>query len=104
MGVGRRGSMKSYIALILALAVLTAQAQPSKKQPRSCINCFGDLTTAIADCTAEHPDLLKCITDSLGAGSDCLECVCEVLDLIGGYEGICHCPHTLRMLYRIGGY
>merc|ERR1712107_269524 len=85
-----RGTMKLYIALILACFILAAQAHPSKKQPRSCVNCVGDVTTAIADCTAEHPDLLKCVTDALGAGSDCLECVCEILDYLGGYEGICH--------------
>ncbi len=27
-----------------------------------------------------------------GAGSDCLDCICVILDLIGGFDGVCKDP------------
>ena len=30
-----------------------------------------------------------CVEDSLGAASDCIHFICDVLDIIGGGEGIC---------------
>jgi hypothetical protein len=32
---------------------------------------------------------LQCIEDALGAAGECLICVCDILDIIGGGDGIC---------------
>lgn len=62
----------------------------AREETKGCMDCYGDILAAIADCQAEDVDLLLCITDILGAGSDCLECICIILDLLGGFDGICN--------------
>ena len=37
-------------------------------------------------------DLLTCIQDALGAASDCLRCICDILNAIGGGDGVCENP------------
>ena len=37
-------------------------------------------------------DLLVCIQDALGAASDCLKCICDILNAIGGGDGVCEPP------------
>ena len=79
--------------------------------PGDCINCADDIVIAAAECNdggettdvrvSEVRNILilpsfsqqsakpKCVEDILGATSECLDCVCDVLDVIGGGEGEC---------------
>ena len=76
-----------------------------------CLHCVDDIVKAVEDCQVGKSqccsriqlrnyeyfqttdvDLLKCIQDALGAASDCIKCICEILDIIGGGEGVCKQP------------
>ena len=86
-----------------------------------CAHCAGDIAKAVADCQVciffrrkntiqmqyyyyminklfpnvfqnQDVDLLTCIQDALGAASDCLRCICDILNAIGGGDGVCENP------------
>jgi hypothetical protein len=44
----------------------------------------------------EGTTTLQCVEDSLGAASDCLLCICEVIDEIIGGDGICNNDNPIK--------
>ena len=98
--------------------------------PGDCINCADDIVIAANECNdgGETTDVgvrtfeinflilqsfsqpfakLKCVEDILGATSECLDCVCDVLDVIGGGEGECGDDNDgggLVRVRRVGGW
>merc|ERR1712228_266061 len=54
-----------------------------------CLTCVDDIVKAVADCSAEGANILNCITEAIGAASDCVHCICEVLEIIGGFDDVC---------------
>ena len=44
-------------------------------------------------------DLITCIQEALGAASDCLKCICDILDIIGGGEGVCNKEHSSKVRF-----
>ena len=47
--------------------------------PDNCGDCYADILAAAADCILVLVDWKPCIEDVLGAGTPCLECICEVI-------------------------
>ena len=47
--------------------------------PDNCGDCYTDILAAAADCILVLVDWKPCIEDVLGAGTPCLECICEVI-------------------------
>merc|ERR1711970_1200066 len=101
---GKFSRMRKAIALLfLALFVACTNREESRgtlqvgemmiqdeqNGQEGCLVCVEDIMKAIADCQGEGIDILKCITESLGAASDCIHCICEILEIIGGYDGVC---------------
>merc|ERR1711872_405831 len=97
MGIPRKlTAMKT--ALVLLAVIALAAAQVSKMSivdtmiatgKDGCLVCVDDIVKAVADCKDENVNLLTCITEAVGAASDCIHCVCEVLEIIGGYDDVC---------------
>merc|ERR1711893_117936 len=82
--------MIRYI-LLLALAFVCVYAAPQAAEPKAddCLHCVEDIVKAVTQCTTEGTTTLECIENALGVASDCLVCICEVLSIIGGGDGIC---------------
>ena len=51
-----------------------------------CDACYNDVLAAATECILSF-DWKNCIEDILGGGSDCIECVCEVIGDIGQIFG-----------------
>merc|ERR1712168_535363 len=88
--------MKIFLALFALVSVALAQAsnEEVKEVMRAnnedgCLTCVDDIVKAIAECGADNANILECITDAIGAASDCFHCICEVLEIIGGFDGVC---------------
>ena len=61
--------------------VLVAQDEPELRD--DCLNCVDDIVDAVADCdgAVEPGEVVNCVIDALAATSDCLLCVCDVLNI-----------------------
>merc|ERR1712001_767888 len=84
-------------ALLLSLLVIfcyfekslgTAEAVDKLAQD-GCLTCVEDIMKAVADCQGDDVNILQCITEALGAASDCVHCICEILQIIGGFDDVC---------------
>ena len=53
-----------------------------------CGTCYDDIFAAVTDCILSFDDWLVCVEDILGAGSPCIECVCEVINDISAIFGL----------------
>ncbi|TRY78557.1 hypothetical protein TCAL_11694 [Tigriopus californicus] len=60
-------------------------------QPRNddCIDCVREIAHAVNICNELDTSTLECVENSIGAASDCLRFVCDILDVIDGGDGIC---------------
>merc|ERR1712018_1027521 len=58
----------------------------AQKARGDCDSCYNDILAAATDCILSF-EWLTCIEDVLGAGSPCIECVCEVITDIGQIFG-----------------
>merc|ERR1711899_359 len=58
----------------------------AKKTRTDCDACYNDILAAATECILSF-DWKNCIEDVLGGGSDCIECVCEVIADIGQIFG-----------------
>merc|ERR1712080_389482 len=83
---------------VVCLAFLHAEAASSpaaryqaivKAHQDDCLVCAADIVDAVAKCAGEDMDILTCNSDILGAGSGCLKCICEILEIIGGFDNVC---------------
>merc|ERR1712004_157698 len=52
--------------------------------------CYGQIASVIEECE-DLTNLFECIGDILGTASDCLPCICDILELIPGIE-VSDCP------------
>merc|ERR1711872_733673 len=43
-----------------------------------CLVCVDDIVKAVEDCQDEDVNILTCITEAVGAASDCAHCICEI--------------------------
>merc|ERR1711894_72199 len=54
--------------------------------PPNCLDCVVDIVTTVEDCADIAPDdeeaYIKCVEDALIAAADCVECICEVMEII----------------------
>ena len=50
-----------------------------------CNVCLADVVAAVTDCGSAQ--WLQCVTDILGAGNPCIQCVCELIDDVCGILG-----------------
>merc|ERR1712098_175485 len=91
-------SLNMKVVLVLALFLAVAAAEVSKAQiskaliqngQDGCLTRVDDIMKAVADCSNSDVDLLTCITEAIGAASDCFHCICEVLAIIGGFDDVC---------------
>jgi len=85
--------MKYAVALLLlglAFAVQAKNMAFEKAKEDDCLLCAGDIIAAVENCNAEDTTILTCIENSLGAASDCLLCICDILNLI--QVGTPECP------------
>lgn len=57
------------------------------EDPGDCIYCVDEITAAVEQCPNETT--IECVEDALGATSTCLDCVCDVLNIIEGGDGDC---------------
>merc|ERR1712038_245368 len=81
-------------ALLLSLVVIFCYFEQSlgttdavdKLAQDGCLTCVEDIMKAVADCQGDDVNILECITEALGAASDCVHCICEILQIIGGYD------------------
>merc|ERR1719210_1431605 len=48
-----------------------------------CTACYNDIMSAIEDCN-DSGDIIKCVEDILLASADCVDCICDILAIIGG--------------------
>merc|ERR1712212_513279 len=46
-----------------------------------CDGCYTEIVAAVADCITAF-EWKPCVEDILGAGTPCIECVCEVINVI----------------------
>merc|ERR1711872_138063 len=51
--------------------------------------CVDDIVKAVEDCQDEDVNILTCITEAVGAASDCAHCICEILEHIIDVSDIC---------------
>merc|ERR1711894_292337 len=85
--------MKWILALIsiaVTLFVITQGKALSDVPPDAeCLLCVDDIMEAIDHCTnATTPNpTMECIEYALGAASDCIRCVCDIIDVIDGGDG-----------------
>merc|ERR1712234_19503 len=85
--------MKWLLALIsvaVTLFVITQGKALSDVPPDAeCLLCVDDIMAAIDHCTnATTPNpTMECIEYALGAASDCIRCVCDIIDIIDGGDG-----------------
>jgi len=51
--------------------------------PIDLITCVGEIESAFEDCShaGSADDIFKCIEEIIGAGSDCLGCVCDIIGI-----------------------
>ena len=59
-------------------------------QNDDCLGCVDAIVVAVNDCNEAGTSTLQCVEDSLGAASECLLCICDVIDTIIGGDGICN--------------
>jgi len=52
-----------------------------------CSTCYDDILKAVTDCILEFDNWKTCVEDILGAGSPCIDCVCEVIGDISSIFG-----------------
>merc|ERR1712018_773288 len=72
------------ISIAVTLFVITqGKALESASVPpdAECLLCVDDIMAAIDHCT--NPTM-ECIEYALGAASDCIRCVCDIIDIIDG--------------------
>merc|ERR1711981_167532 len=53
-----------------------------------CGSCYDDIFAAVTDCILSFDNWKDCVEDILGAGSPCIECVCEVIADISQIFGL----------------
>merc|ERR1712223_830118 len=87
--------MKWLLALISIAVTLFVITQGKSLESASvppdaeCLLCVDDIMAAIDHCTnATTPNpTMECIEYALGAASDCIRCVCDIIDIIDGGDG-----------------
>lgn len=62
------------------------------EDPGHCTDCAAEIAQAAEDCADEDVVDQDCAEEVLGAASDCLACVCDVINLVEGGEGECGGP------------
>merc|ERR1712018_10437 len=85
--------MKFAVVLLVLCLAFAAQARNlafEKARQDDCLACAGDIITAVENCNADDTSILTCVENSLGAASDCLLCICDILNLI--QQGTPECP------------
>merc|ERR1712072_1604615 len=92
-------NMKWIISLISIAVCLFALTQgfALKDQRRAsikgsvgqdeCLLCVDDIMEAIEHCNENGTATIECIEWALGAASDCIRCVCDIIDVIDGGDG-----------------
>merc|ERR1712012_1044305 len=89
-------TMKSLTLLFLTLLGLICSSQAkvistSEGCPTVLLQkCYGQIASVIEECE-DLTNLFGCISDILGTASDCLPCICDILELIPGIE-VSDCP------------
>ena len=57
---------------------------------QNCLDCVADIVKTVDDCSAIAPDdeesYIQCVEDALLAAADCVECICEVMEIITGID------------------
>ncbi len=74
--------------MTLSMLWRTARLETKKKLSNNCH--AKKLTELHLILQANDTSTLQCVEDSLGAASDCLLCICEIIDEIIGGDGICN--------------
>merc|ERR1712241_216317 len=58
--------------------------------PPNCLDCVADIVKTVDDCSEIAPDdeesYIQCVEDALIAAADCVECICEVMEIITGID------------------
>merc|ERR1712126_260912 len=86
-------TMKWLLALISVAVTLfgitQGKALSDVPPDAECLLCVDDIMAAIDHCTnATTPTpTMECIEYALGAASDCIRCVCDIIDIIDGGDG-----------------
>merc|ERR1711981_357816 len=69
---------------------LVRQQLLAQEPIQDCEHCAVDIDKAIEDCADIPPDdqhaLLVCIEDALMASADCIQCICEIMGTIAGFD------------------
>merc|ERR1712045_405649 len=50
---------------------------------KDCTACYNEIMKAIEDCT-DAEDVMKCVEEVLLGVADCVDCICDILSIIGG--------------------
>ena len=48
---------------------------------------------------ANNTSTLECVEDALVAAEQCLHCICDIIDIIDGHNGICEDPNPGDCIY-----
>merc|ERR1712156_496276 len=89
-------TMKSLTLVVLTLLGLVCLSQAkvistSEGCPTVLLQkCVGQIASVVEQCE-DLTSIFECISDILGIASDCLPCICDVLEIIPGIE-VCDCP------------
>merc|ERR1711872_482523 len=85
---------KPYISVPHFIGICLSQAKvisTSEGCPTVLLQkCYGQIASVIEECE-DLTNLFGCISDILGTASDCLPCICDILELIPGIE-VSDCP------------
>merc|ERR1712080_190154 len=65
-----------------------------------CLLCVDDIMEAIEHCTnATTPNpTMECIEYALGAASDCIRCICDIIDIIDGGDNPVQLTRTVYIV------
>ena len=57
---------------------------------QNCLDCVADIVKTVDECSEIAPDdeeaYIHCVEDALIAAADCVECICEVMEIITGID------------------
>lgn len=101
--------MKTFAVFVTVFGLLLASVWAKSLTKDDCLDCVKDVVDALNYCKVckfymnfteffifkiflknlEGPVTIDCIEKYLEAAADCIICICDILDIIEGGDGVC---------------